>query len=331
MKGFTVPKLGVPGRPAGGIDVLATIPGYQVDLSRERVLQCLKECNYAHFLADTDFVPLDARMFRIRQRVGEQENPILVTASLVSKKIAASVTHVRLDVRVGTHGNFGCNLTDARANAMMFNGVARKVGLDSGCYLSDAGSVYQPFIGRGEALVALHQVFNDKASPWLREHIQSCWDMTETLVTGHHMPNGSVIREVFASNLKAQGSSIDAFDQRVEEIAESAKATIRARSTGYLQIDIAMMRQFLVQTQNAFRSDRKPYPDPCGIELVCRPDQKVIVGQPVAHVRGFDHLSRALGSNTSAVEEVFSVVPLDASDARKLTRFDSEWVMRGIE
>ena len=32
LKGFVVPKLAVPGRPAGGIDVLATIPGYETDL-----------------------------------------------------------------------------------------------------------------------------------------------------------------------------------------------------------------------------------------------------------------------------------------------------------
>ena len=180
-KGFTVPKLGIPGRPAGGIDVLGTIPGYKTNLSYEDVLQCLKECQYAYFVAGGAFVPLDLRIFRVRQEAGAQDNPYLVAASLIAKKLAASVTHVRLDVRVGPHGNFGRTLEEARSNAMMFNTVARIVGLDSGCYLSDARAVYQPFIGRGEALVALDDLFNDRASLWLKEHIQNCWEMTKHL------------------------------------------------------------------------------------------------------------------------------------------------------
>ena len=89
LKGFTVPKLAVPGRPAGGVDVLATIPGYKTDLNRDEVIQCLEQCQYAHFRAGNDFVPLDARMFAIRQKVGAQDNSYLVIASLISKKIGS--------------------------------------------------------------------------------------------------------------------------------------------------------------------------------------------------------------------------------------------------
>src|SRR5437868_14746215 len=55
--GFVVPKLGVPGRPAGGIDVLAQLPGYRVDLSEADVRRVLERCGYAHFLAGTQFAP----------------------------------------------------------------------------------------------------------------------------------------------------------------------------------------------------------------------------------------------------------------------------------
>lgn len=99
LKGFTIPKLAVPGRPAGGIDVLATIPGYKTTLRPEEVVRCLEECGYCHFLASDDFVPLDARMFRLRQQIGAQDNPFLAIASLISKKLAAQVENVRLDVR----------------------------------------------------------------------------------------------------------------------------------------------------------------------------------------------------------------------------------------
>ena len=330
LRGFTVPKLAVPGRPAGGIDVLATIPGYETDLNRVDVIRCLDQCQYAHFLAGREFVPLDARMFRIRQQLGAQDNPYLAAASLISKKLAASVNHVRLDVRVGPHGNFGRTPDDARRNARVFNSVATMVGLDSGCYLTDARFVYQPYIGRGEALVALDELFNDSPSLWLSEHVQSCWEMTETLNVGVSMPAGSALREVFAENLAAQGSSIREFKQRVDAVRESNKTTIRARSCGYLQIDIGRLRQLLVLVQADCASEGIQFSDPCGIELLCRPGQVVYTDQPIARVRGIDALNRASSSAGSNFDSIISIEPSDESNHHSFVPFDPEWVMGGI-
>ena len=266
-------------------------------------------------------------MFRIRQQLRAQDNPYLAAASLISKKLSASVSHVRLDVRVGPHGNFGRTLDDARANATVFNSVATMVGLDSGCYLTDARFVYQPYIGRGEALVALNELFNDSPSLWLREHVQSCWEMTETLNVGVSVPTGSALREVFADNLAAQGSSIREFEQRVDEVRESNKTTIRARSCGYLQIDISKMRQLLVEAQAACASEGIPFADPCGIELLCRPGQAVYTDQPIANVRGIDALNQASSSAGSDVDSMVEVAPSGESSHHSFDPFDPEWVM----
>ena len=331
LKGFTVPKLAVPGRPAGGVDVLATIPDYKTDLSRAEVIQCLEQCQYAHFRAGSDFVPLDARMFTIRQQVGAQDNPHLVIASLVSKKLAASVARIRLDVRVGPHGNFGRTIEEARANAMMFNNVAQTVGLDSGCYLTDAESVYQPYIGRGEALVAMDDLFNDQASLWLTEHIQSCWEMTETLRVGVPYPSGSALREIFADNLAAQGSGIREFGLRVDEVRGSNKETIRARSSGYLRIDVGKLRHLLVQAQVACSSESVPFSDPCGIELLCRSGQEVDADQPIALVRGIDTLDGIASTIGVPIEDVISVIPPTDTNDHPYVRFNPEWVMGDAE
>ena len=325
-KGFTVPKLAVPGRPAGGVDVLATIPGYRTGLNRDEVILCLEQCQYAHFSAGKDFVPLDARMFAMRQKMGSQDNPHLVIASLISKKLAASVVKVRLDVRVGPHGNFGRTIEEARTNARMFNNVARTVGLDSACYLTDATSIYQPFIGRGEALVALDDLFNDQASDWLAEHVQSCWQMTENVSANGAYPKGSGLRQIFADNLAAQGSSIRAFSLRVDEVRGSNKETIRARSSGHVQIDIPELRRLLVHTQVSFPSGRTLFSDPCGVELLCRPGQEVEAGQQIALVRGIDKV-RGIGGTTGVhLESVISIIPTTDTTGQMRDRFNPEWV-----
>ena len=331
FKGFTVPKLAVPGRPAGGVDVLATIPGYKTDLNSDEVVQCLQRCQYAHFRAGNHFAPLDARMFAIRQQMGSQDNPHLVIASLISKKLAAAVVRVRLDVRTGPHGNFGSTIQEARENARMFNHVAGIVGLDSACYLTDAKSIYQPYIGRGEALVALDDLFNDQASDWLAEHIQSCWVMTENPSTSGAYPEGSALRKIFADNLAAQGSSIREFSLRVDEVRGSNKETIRARSSGHLQIDIPQLRSLLVQTQASFPSGGALFSDPCGVELLCRPGQEVEAGQPIALVRGIDKVRGIAGTTGVHIESVISIIPTTDTGDHSFTRFSPEWVRGGTK
>ena len=329
LKGFTIPKLAVPGRPAGGIDVLATIPGYKASLSPEEVVHCLEECRYSHFLAGEDFVPLDARMFRIRQEIGAQDNPSLVIASLIAKKIAASVTHVRLDVRVGPHGNFGRTLDDARANAQRFNSVADMVRLDSGCYLTDATAIYQPYIGRGEALVALALMFSDNADSWLRDHIHTCWAMTEGLGIESSLPEMSSVKRVFEENLAAQGSHLRDFELRVDELWEAKKTTVLARSTGYLQIDLSMLRHLLVEAQRACDPSRSAFTDPCGVELLVQPGHLVDRDQPIARVRGMELLHRVSDSDRSNIDSVFDVVSPAEPIYHSSVPFESEWVVRG--
>ena len=175
--GCCVPKLGVPGRPAGGVDVLAQVPGYRVKLTNSEVAASIERCGYAHFLAGGEHAPLDARLFRFRQRSGTQSVPALVIASLLSKKIAVGLEHAGLDVRVAPHGNFGLTWDEARRNAERFQRVAAIVGVKAVCFLTDARFPYQPFIGRGEALVALKDTFSGLGEPALEQHTRLCFAM----------------------------------------------------------------------------------------------------------------------------------------------------------
>ena len=103
--GCIVPKLGVPGRPAGGVDSLAQIEGYSVNLKPMEVRRTIERCGYAHFLADTNHAPLDKQLFAFRQQVGAQNVPELAIASILAKKIAVGLQRAGLDIRVAEHGN----------------------------------------------------------------------------------------------------------------------------------------------------------------------------------------------------------------------------------
>src|SRR3954454_23643499 len=67
--GARVAKLGVAGRPAGGVDVLATVPGYRPTLDRGRVEAALRDLRHVHLCAGGPWTPMASELFGRRQKV----------------------------------------------------------------------------------------------------------------------------------------------------------------------------------------------------------------------------------------------------------------------
>ena len=98
----------------------------------------LRSGGYAHSLASENLAPLDARMFRLRQETGAQGVPVLVTASLLVKKLAVGAKYVCLDIRIAPHGNFGIDWASASRNARLFLEAANLLGINAFSVLADA-------------------------------------------------------------------------------------------------------------------------------------------------------------------------------------------------
>ncbi len=268
--GCSVPKLGVPGRPAGGVDVLAQLPGYRVNLTADEVAVCIERCGYAHFLANEEHAPLDARLFRFRQESGTQSIPDLAIASLLSKKISVGLRRAGLDVRVAPHGNFGATWDEARRNARRFLRVAAIIGIDAVCFLTDARFPYQPFVGRGESLVALSEIFAGTREPSLADHAKLCFAMACS--TADH-PNLDLREKTVAAekhfydNLTAQGSSREAFDEYVAEVRSGHRFQFVAKNRGFVLVRLDRLRDLVLRFQATAVGSDAVFPDGMGMVL----------------------------------------------------------------
>lgn len=288
--GAIVPKLGVPGRPAGGIDCLAQIGGYEVLLDRRKVDAILNSGGYAHFVADGQLAPLDGRVFRMRQQSGHQSVPTLVAASLLSKKLAVGIRRAGLDVRVAPHGNFGVSWDAARANAALFVKTAQILSIEAFPVLTDARYPYQPFIGRSEALVGMDDVFRSQRSPWLEDHYRICMNLALACAPPSARAaiadaSPSDLRRHFDQNLLDQGASPEAFEQLVESTRRNHIHQLRATSDGFIHFPLEAIRRALVVWQKAEESAARPFPDPVGLILCRRPGERVRKGDVIATVR----------------------------------------------
>lgn len=321
LGGAVVPKLGVPGRPAGGIDTLASIPGFNPHLTRAEVDRCLATCSYAHILAGEAFAPLDAKLFAYRRSVGAKDNPVLTIASLLCKKLAVAVERVTLDVRVGRHTNFGGTWDEARVNARQFIGVARILGISATCILTDATVPYQPFIGRGESLLALDRVFSGETSGELSNHLGLCAEMADLCLDTSTALSSEELGEVFRQHLQQQGASWSSFASKVREVESEPTATLRAGSDGYFSVDLDGIRRSIVTRQELAKSEGEAFPDPCGITFLIPCGTVVSEGDDLARVRSTSDLDSVLIELHRCMLQ--SESPLARRSSETLTESDS--------
>ena len=288
--GAVVPKLGVPGRPAGGIDCLAQIPNYRSMLTTAEVNQILESSGYAHFFAGDQFAPLDRRMFQLRHETNAIAVPGLVTASLLAKKLAVGIKHAGLDIRVSSIGNFGSDWLSATENARLFLKTAKLVGIEASPVLTDGQYPYQPYIGRSEALVALDDIFDGNTSSWLENHCTMCRTMVLACITDKYRTNvidasREVLQFHFNQNLISQGSNPERFKELVQKTRQGHQLQFTAEYAGFSYYSLGEIRNVIARCQREQTSVNDLFPDPIGLIFLQPPGTWVDKNEPLATLR----------------------------------------------
>ena len=124
----------------GTLDKLEALPGYAVAPPREQLLRVLREAGCAIFGASADLAPADRRLYAIRDVTATVESVPLITASILSKKLAAGLQALVLDVKLG-NGAFMHRLDDARTLARSLVEVAGAAGLPCRALITDMDQV----------------------------------------------------------------------------------------------------------------------------------------------------------------------------------------------
>lgn len=124
------------GHTGGTLDKLEAISGYQVSLSAQRFAQIVKKVGASIMGQTADIAPADRRMYALRDVTATVACRPLIVASILSKKLAANLDGLVLDVKVG-RGAFMTNLKDARALGKSLVRVANQLGTKTIALLTD--------------------------------------------------------------------------------------------------------------------------------------------------------------------------------------------------
>ncbi|MCK7614086.1 thymidine phosphorylase [Roseibium sediminicola] len=124
------------GHTGGTLDKFDSIPGYQTQPDNILFKKVVKEIGCAVIGQTGNLAPADKRFYAIRDVTGTVESIDLITASILSKKLAAGLQGLVLDVKWGT-GAFMGTLEEARALAESLVLVANGAGLMTTALLTD--------------------------------------------------------------------------------------------------------------------------------------------------------------------------------------------------
>ncbi len=115
------------GHTGGTLDKLESIPGYNARLSPRRFEQVLSKCGASIIGQTENIAPADKRIYALRDVTATVACRPLIVASILSKKLAAGLNGLVLDVKVG-RGAFMKDKPSARALAQMLVNVSSQLG-----------------------------------------------------------------------------------------------------------------------------------------------------------------------------------------------------------
>ena len=124
------------GHTGGTLDKFDSIPGYTTQPDNALFRKVTREAGCAIIGQTADLAPADKILYAIRDVTGTVENVSLITASILSKKLAAGLGALILDVKTGS-GAFMPTLARSRELAQSLVDVANGAGTRTAALITD--------------------------------------------------------------------------------------------------------------------------------------------------------------------------------------------------
>jgi pyrimidine-nucleoside phosphorylase len=286
------------GHTGGTLDKLESIPRYRTALSLDEFEAVLMRCGASIVSQTPKLVPADRVLYALRDHTGTVENVGLICASILSKKLAAGLDALVLDVKTGS-GAFLRKREDAELLAALMVATAEAAGTRTVALLTDMDQPLGRAAGNWIEIAECMQLLRGErpeASEDVRElslvlagwmialggrasNVEYGYKLAEAAVD-----DGSALA-VFLKMVDAQGGDLSVFDDFAATHKPGATQVLDAWEPGYISAMDTTAIGWAVQRTGAGREHAGEAVDPyAGIEFHARRRAAVEKGQPIATV-----------------------------------------------
>jgi thymidine phosphorylase len=152
------------GHTGGTLDKLDSIPGYQTTISIEKFQQVVRNCGVAIIGQTKDLAPADKRIYATRDVTATVESIPLITASILSKKLAAGLDALVMDVKAGS-GAFMPTMEKSIALAESIVAVGNGAGVKTSALITDMNESLAPCAGNAIEVQCAVDYLTGKSRP----------------------------------------------------------------------------------------------------------------------------------------------------------------------
>ncbi len=235
------------GHTGGTLDKMESIPGYSVMPDNDLFARVVKEVGCAVIGQTANLAPADKRFYGIRDVTATVESIPLITASILSKKLAAGLGSLVMDVKFG-NGAFMGSYQDARHLALSITQVARTAGLPCHALLTDMNQPLASAAGNAlEVVNAIDVLTGTNQDPRLRDvTLALCAEMLLTAGLQSDRPaaraavtqalDSGKAAEVFGRMVQALGGPADLVENHTAYLPKAKIVTpVLAPETGHIR------------------------------------------------------------------------------------------------
>ena len=284
------------GHTGGTLDKLDSIPGYKTVPDNALFRRTVKDIGCAIIGQTASLAPADKRFYGIRDVTATVESVPLITASILSKKLAAGLEGLVMDVKTGS-GAFADTMEMAEELARSIVDVANGAGLKTSALITDMNQVLGTHVGNGLEVLETVQFLTGKQELRLKECVISlaaemlhlgglAGDVDEGRRKALAALDSGAAAEKFAAMVTALGGPADFMDKF--EIHLPKAAVIKpcfAQAPGLVSVvDTRAVGVAVVGLGGGRRRASDAIDYGVGLSDVCAPGQSVGPDQPLAIV-----------------------------------------------
>ena len=284
------------GHTGGTLDKLESIPGFRTALTLDEFESVLNRCGCSIISQTPTLVPADRVLYALRDLTGTVENSGLICASILSKKLAAGLNALVLDVKTGS-GAFLREQNDSEFLAALMVATAEAAGTRTVALLTDMGQPLGSAAGNWIEIVESVLLLRGQRPPQsedLRELslILAGWMIhlggkAETPHSGYQLAEAALddgtALALFFKMIDAQGGDVSVFDHPARFHSPGATTVLPAWDSGFIASMDTTAIGWAVQRTGAGREKAGEPVDPhAGILFHARRGAHVEKGQPIA-------------------------------------------------
>jgi thymidine phosphorylase len=234
------------GHSGGTLDKIESIPGYVVKPDVATFKQTVKSVGCAIIGQTDSLAPADRRLYAIRDVTATVESIPLITASILSKKIAAGLSALVMDVKTGS-GAFMPSLDASKALAKRLVATSAEAGLNTRALITDMSEPLGRTAGNAVEISEIVRYLTNVDSEPRLDAVTRALSMELLLMTGVEATPAAAVKrieaalksgraaEIFGRMIAALGGPAD-FIERPDRYLPKSKyaAPIYASNEGYL-------------------------------------------------------------------------------------------------